>query len=436
MTVLDARQTQRYDTAANWSSNNPLLLAGEIGIESDTYKIKIGNGTSLWNSLTYLEGQIGSLASLTDVDTSAPALQNGSALVYNNGAWRPGPVIGFQDPSTDPNFSQVDLLMHYDDFNGSTSFLDDSLSNRTFIRVGTPIISTAQYKFGGSSLRLGYNGYNTFSNSIYTNSNPTAFLGTESFTFECWIYIDPDTTNTTNHNEYIFYVANQAKVIDTVSNPYMYLTGNANRSTWNLGVTFSRSTIYSFSISATDAVTIRQWTHVALVKQYNSTTRLYVNGQQVGSSSSGSTLPSSGTSGQFIIGQSSTTSTFSSSNFRGYIDEMRITIGTPRYTTTTFTVPSAPFPSSLTTTPNIIYSINNHSDVNLGSGAAEGQTLAWNATSSFFEPTDIKARKILGTTPPTLATDAGVPGEIRYDSNYVYICTASNTWVRSSLSTW
>lgn len=42
----------RRDLAANWTSNNPLLLNGEIGIETDTLKFKIGNGTQRWNSLS------------------------------------------------------------------------------------------------------------------------------------------------------------------------------------------------------------------------------------------------------------------------------------------------------------------------------------------------------------------------------------------------
>ena len=41
----------RRDTASNWVLNNPILLSGEIGIESDTNKFKIGNG-SRWNSIT------------------------------------------------------------------------------------------------------------------------------------------------------------------------------------------------------------------------------------------------------------------------------------------------------------------------------------------------------------------------------------------------
>ena len=41
----------RRDTAANWVSNNPTLREGELGIETDTLKIKIGNG-SAWNSIS------------------------------------------------------------------------------------------------------------------------------------------------------------------------------------------------------------------------------------------------------------------------------------------------------------------------------------------------------------------------------------------------
>jgi hypothetical protein len=41
----------RRDIAANWTANNPLLLNGEIGIETDTLKFKVGNGTQRWNVL-------------------------------------------------------------------------------------------------------------------------------------------------------------------------------------------------------------------------------------------------------------------------------------------------------------------------------------------------------------------------------------------------
>ncbi len=40
-------------TAEAMSTVNPLLLAGELGIETDTGKYKIGNGLTAWNSLAY-----------------------------------------------------------------------------------------------------------------------------------------------------------------------------------------------------------------------------------------------------------------------------------------------------------------------------------------------------------------------------------------------
>jgi len=43
----------RHDTASNWQSHNPILLSGEIGIETDSNYFKIGNGISNWNSLSY-----------------------------------------------------------------------------------------------------------------------------------------------------------------------------------------------------------------------------------------------------------------------------------------------------------------------------------------------------------------------------------------------
>jgi hypothetical protein len=43
----------RRDTAANWTSANAVLALGEPGVETDTLKVKVGNGVSAWNSLAY-----------------------------------------------------------------------------------------------------------------------------------------------------------------------------------------------------------------------------------------------------------------------------------------------------------------------------------------------------------------------------------------------
>lgn len=43
----------RRDTAANWTSNDPTLAAGEIGWASDTGNYKIGDGSTAWTSLAW-----------------------------------------------------------------------------------------------------------------------------------------------------------------------------------------------------------------------------------------------------------------------------------------------------------------------------------------------------------------------------------------------
>jgi hypothetical protein len=67
----------RRDTAANWTTNNPLLLNGEIGIETDTLKFKIGNGSQRWNLLTnyaFKPGQANGIATL-NADGKIPLSQ-------------------------------------------------------------------------------------------------------------------------------------------------------------------------------------------------------------------------------------------------------------------------------------------------------------------------------------------------------------------------
>ena len=49
----------RRDTASNWTSNNPTLASGELGIESDTGQYKIGDGSTAWSSISYGIGVLG-----------------------------------------------------------------------------------------------------------------------------------------------------------------------------------------------------------------------------------------------------------------------------------------------------------------------------------------------------------------------------------------
>lgn len=46
------------------------------------------------------------------------------------------------------------------------------------------------------------------------------------------------------------------------------------------------------------------------------------------------------------------------------------------------------------------------------------------------------ANLIISNTVPANSSSSGIPGTIRFDSNYIYICTANNTWKRATISTW
>ena len=50
---MATRMQQRRGTAAQWTAANPVLGAGEIGLETDTNKFKVGNGSTAYTSLTY-----------------------------------------------------------------------------------------------------------------------------------------------------------------------------------------------------------------------------------------------------------------------------------------------------------------------------------------------------------------------------------------------
>jgi hypothetical protein len=43
----------RNDTAANWTSANPVLALGELGLETDTGQFKVGNGSGTWTARPY-----------------------------------------------------------------------------------------------------------------------------------------------------------------------------------------------------------------------------------------------------------------------------------------------------------------------------------------------------------------------------------------------
>ena len=59
----------RRDTAANWTTNNPILSEGEIGYDSTNKSIKVGDGITAWDTLITLNGGGGGSVDLTGYAT-------------------------------------------------------------------------------------------------------------------------------------------------------------------------------------------------------------------------------------------------------------------------------------------------------------------------------------------------------------------------------
>jgi hypothetical protein len=84
--TLNARMVQRNDTAANWTTTNPVLLKGEMGVEIDTAKVKFGDGVSTWTALGYsgvmvvASGTNGHIT-IDGVDTTVYTLPVGGAAI-------------------------------------------------------------------------------------------------------------------------------------------------------------------------------------------------------------------------------------------------------------------------------------------------------------------------------------------------------------------
>ena len=211
---------------------------------------------------------------------------------------------------TDPYFSSVLLLLHADGANAATTFTDSSSYGRTSTAYGNAQLSTAQAKFGASSILLDGNGdYIDFPASA-----DWALPG--DFTLEFWYRPN----GSVSKNDFI--LVNTAGsgffVIAGASNLYLYY-GDGSTVLLSGAVTWSAST----------------WHHVA-VSRTGTTGKLFVNGTQVASA----TLSTSFGGGSiFRVGNTSTYSP------NGNVDDVRITKGVSRYTSA-FTPPAAAFPNS------------------------------------------------------------------------------------------
>jgi len=203
------------------------------------------------------------------------------------------------------------ILLHFDGANLSTTFTDET--GKTWSAVSGAKISTAQSKFGGSSLLL--NGSSDFIDSV---SHADFGFGTGDFTIECFVYQGTQTGD--------------QGLFNTTTG-----TGGISFGLQN-GKAFCGPGGVSYGPIASSAITSNVWTHVAATRQ-GTTMRVFHGGTQMASATDTvNYAPRIANIGATSLNDNVLVSGY----FNGYIDEFRVTKGTALYTGN-FTPPSSPF---------------------------------------------------------------------------------------------
>ena len=221
--------------------------------------------------------------------TSAlPSNSNWSKIVYGNGTF-----VAISSDNTRAAYST----------NQGLTWTASSLSSSTaIILTGTPVISTAQFKFGISSLYL--NG----TSHIDVEADGKFAYNNEDFTIEC--YVRPSSLTGTQVAFDQRTTANQAAI-------YVDISATGAVRLYVLG---------AYQITSTTLITAGAWHHIA-VSRASGVTRLFVNGTVQGTTYTDANVY---TDLPIAIGAS-----FSASNrLTGYIDEIRVSRGVSRYTAT------------------------------------------------------------------------------------------------------
>lgn len=205
------------------------------------------------------------------------------------------------------------LLLNFNGSNGSTTFTDSSPNGLTVTAINDGEISTAESKFGGSSLDITAGGV-----SVAAPVDPV-FNNAGDFTIEAWLYLNAAASGM------------NGRFLQRGDYPLAggwAISRNGFSSPIELNFeTYNPATLLMTSPSIPDDT----WTHFALTRQ-GDTFRMFVDGQLVSTETITPTL----LDGSLQIG----CTTSGGQNLSGYVDDLRIVNVTALYTAT-FTPPAA-----------------------------------------------------------------------------------------------
>jgi hypothetical protein len=162
----------RRSTAAQWVTANPVLGSGEPGFESDTNKLKLGDGTSTWTALGYSSGGGGvAISDTAPTDTEATPLwwdsSDGTLYIYYDGFWVEA-VTGIVGPTGATGASGVVAATSPVTYDAGTQTVGIDLSDYT------PKTSTVSAKTSAYTLALGDKSNLITASGTFTITIPSA----------------------------------------------------------------------------------------------------------------------------------------------------------------------------------------------------------------------------------------------------------------------
>jgi len=132
----------RRDTAANWTSADPTLAQGEWGLETDTKKLKLGDGATAWASLAYVSftaADISDFAESVDDRVAALVTAGGSLIISYNDA---GNALSISD-----GWTYIKLASDFTTASAAavdvTAFNFTPAASKTYVMEGELLVQTA-----------------------------------------------------------------------------------------------------------------------------------------------------------------------------------------------------------------------------------------------------------------------------------------------------
>lgn len=292
MAIATILQLKR-DSAADWTSNNPTLESGRVGIETDTRRFKIGDGATAWTSLAYAGEFFDGLFS----EGSAPSTPaSGKVVLY---AKTDGLLYSKDDAGTETlvsGGSGGSSLVLKNGWRFFDDFLDDAVpdtpwtvytsgTNSAVIAASTP----ATNRPGILALKPGVSG---------SGNGAAAYLGRSSFAFgggavtwEASINIGSALSDATDEYDIIAGATNERASISQANGVYFVYDRNVSVN-WQCGVAQANSrTLTPTSV----AVAANTWVRLKFVVNAAATEVLFYIDDVLVHTESGANIPDSST---------------------------------------------------------------------------------------------------------------------------------------------